>query len=109
MPLSGKKRKLPDKGGASLGRGADEGKRPLPLGASATLLSRREVTVSGCRRITEYGSTKIRLSVREGEIAIEGRGLTVYTYRGDELTVRGWLSGIFFDDPVNDRNGRRQK
>lgn len=70
----------------------------IPPMASALMLSRREVTVAGCRRIIEYGSARIRISVREGEITVEGRGLTVRTYRGDELTVRGWLSGIFFDD-----------
>lgn len=72
--------------------------------ASAMLLSRREVTVSGCRRIVEYGSSKLRLSVQEGEITVEGRGLTVHTYRGDELTVRGWLTGIYFDDRFGKEN-----
>ena len=83
------------------GTRTDKGKiTRLPLRSSAMLLSRREVTVSGCRRIIEYSSAKIRLSVCEGEITVEGRGLTVHTYREDELTVRGWLTGIFFtDDP----------
>jgi len=69
-----------------------------PLRGSAVLLSRGEVTVSGCRRITEYGSIQIRLAVREGNITVEGRCLTVHTYRGDELTVRGIISGVYFDD-----------
>ena len=89
------------------------GERRIPLRASALMLSRREVTVAGCRRIVEYGSARIRISVCEGEITVEGRGLTVHTYRGDELTVRGWLSGIFFDDaPLygeRDKGGAERK
>ena len=79
------------------------------INPSAMLLSRREVTVLGCRRITEYGSTKIKLSVSEGYITVEGRGLTVQTYQGDELTVRGWLTGIFFDDLTECRTTRDKK
>ena len=71
------------------------------LRASAMLLSRREVTVSGCRRITEYSSVRVKLSVCEGTVIIDGRGLTVCTYSGDELTVRGWLSGISFEDNLS--------
>lgn len=73
----------------------------FPTRSGAMLLSRREVTVSGCRRIIEYGSARIRISVSEGYITVEGRGLTVHTYQSDELTVRGWLTGIFFDDSPN--------
>ena len=75
--------------------------RPLPLRSSAMLLSRREVTVSGCRRIIEYSSAQIKLSVSEGTVVIEGRGMTVHTYLGDELTVRGWLTGIRFKDSTD--------
>ena len=81
----------------------------LPLKASAMLLSRREVTVSGCRRITEYGSARIRLAVCEGTVTVEGRGLTVHTYRGDELTVRGWLTSITFEDAVHSTEIDREK
>ncbi len=81
----------------------------LPLKTSAMLLSRQEVTVSGCRRITEYGSARIRLAICEGTVTVEGRGLTVHTYRGDELTVRGWLTAITFEDAVQSTELNREK
>ena len=66
-------------------------------GATAMVLSRRSVTVSGCRRIIEYGSVRVRIATLDGELTVEGRGLTVYTYCGDELVIRGCLNGIYFE------------
>lgn len=97
MSMNGKKSL---KHGSGRSRGASEPPRTpsSSIRSSAMLLSGRELTVSGCRRILEYASCRIKLSVAEGTVTVEGRGLYVCTYRGDELTVRGWLSGIFFDD-----------
>ena len=75
-------------------KNADQGKKmPMTL---AMVLARRQVTVSGCRRIIEYGSVRVRLAIDGGELIIEGRGLTVYTYCGDELVIRGILDGVKF-------------
>ena len=65
-------------------------------GAAAMVLARRQVTVSGCRRIIEYSAVRVRLAIEGGELIIEGRGLTVYTYCGDELVIRGVLDGVKF-------------
>ena len=80
------------KGRADGGSGAE---RPS-MGATAMVLGRRQVTVSGCRRIIEYGAIRVRLAIDGGELIIEGRGLTVYTYCGDELVIRGVLDGVRF-------------
>ena len=69
-----------------------------PMGAVAMVLGRRQVTVSGCRRIVEYSSVRVRLAIEGGELIIEGRGLSVYTYCGDELVIRGVLDGVRFGD-----------
>lgn len=66
------------------------------LGDCVMVTSNRALTVSGCKRISEYSDTRVRLLLREFELTAVGAGLTVHTYCGDEIEIRGRIEAVYF-------------
>ncbi|MBR2460298.1 MAG: YabP/YqfC family sporulation protein [Clostridia bacterium] len=74
---------------------------------SVSVVSDRSVTASGCRRIEEYSSCRIVLLLCDTALTVEGRGLTVNTFCGDEIEIRGWVSAVRFGkkDCMEEKDG----
>ena len=69
---------------------------------SVSAISNRSVTVSGCRRIDEYSSCRIRLTLVDIVLTVTGRGLTVNTYCGEDMEIKGWISSVGFSEDGNE-------
>ena len=82
----------------------EKGKRRNPTSAQRTVgircsvmvISNRSLSVSGCRRISEYSSGRVRLVLKELDLVVEGAALTIHTYCGDEIEIRGQIDAVYF-------------
>lgn len=63
-----------------------------------TLLENRCAFIQNHRGIMEYSTEIIRLRTKQGEILINGNGLSLDSALRDELTVRGNIAKIEFVD-----------
>lgn len=63
-----------------------------------TIMGQREVCIENYKGIIEYTREKIRVQTKTGRIHIEGRGLNIKYYTGDDMKVTGFISTIQFLD-----------
>ena len=61
-----------------------------------SVTGRHEVFVENDKGIIEYTDCRIMLSGKSGSVLLEGKGLSVVYYTGDEMKVEGTLDNICF-------------
>ena len=54
----------------------------------------RWLSVRGHRGIMEYGSSGLRLRLKEGVLLIEGEGLILESMDGEDVLVSGRIDGV---------------
>lgn len=64
-----------------------------------TVVGQREICIENYRRILEYTETRLQLLTRRGRLAVEGEGLRILYYRGEEMKIGGRIRRILFEDP----------
>ena len=68
--------------------------------SSAFLRSTKEITVCGCRKVLHYTSDTVRLCLFDGIMEINGEGITVSTYFGNEIKLSGKISALKITDEI---------
>lgn len=68
---------------------------------TAELRGRQHLLVCGVRRIAEYTPARIRLSLRDGTVCVEGRDLSVTAYYRGQTGIDGEITAISF--PAEER------
>ena len=63
-------------------------------GSHIEIISNSLVKVNGCRRIVDYSSDKVVLSMREYNLSVEGRDLTLSSYGESTATVSGYILSV---------------
>ena len=66
-------------------------------GAHIELISNKEITVDGCKGISEYNSEYVKLKTVDGYISLFGSNLRIPVFEGPVITVCGFLSAIEFN------------
>ena len=61
-----------------------------------TLTSGSEALITGCRRVREYQSDLVRLTLCDGELTVSGDGLTMRAFFGSQIQIRGRISEVRF-------------
>jgi sporulation protein YqfC len=64
---------------------------------------RRELTVSGCRRILQYGPDRVTLQMKRYVLTVEGRMLRCLTFCGSCVGIDGEIVRICFDGGEDER------
>ncbi len=67
-------------------------------GGSAFVVFGRETTVCGCERVICYNEDSISLGMREGKLTVEGKGLNVTTFFGNEIKICGEIALLRFEN-----------
>lgn len=62
------------------------------------LRGRREVCVQGCRKILLCEPEAVRLSLRDGILSVQGRGLSCATYFAGAVSICGVICAVSFED-----------
>lgn len=68
----------------------------LDSGPMMEVCSNREITIDGCRGITEYSEYTIKISTSHGVIAIEGKKLNIKYLSVSSVVIEGIIKGIEF-------------
>lgn len=69
----------------------------LFLGLSNISLSgNKEFYISNHQGILSYDETEVSVLVKDFQIQIKGKGLQIFSYSRDELTIRGFIRSIQF-------------
>lgn len=55
-----------------------------------------EVYISNHRGILSYDEEIINVLVKDFQIQIRGRGLSIFSYTKDDLTIRGYIRSVEF-------------
>jgi len=58
----------------------------------------REMQVEGCRSILEYSGDKVRLHMGKEILTVEGKDLHMSDFHRNCLSIRGWISGIRWEE-----------
>ncbi len=61
----------------------------FPGTSTATLTSDRELLVTGCRRVCEYGLDRVVLLLTDVELTVCGEELTMRAFFGSQIAIRG--------------------
>ena len=80
------------------GERLDIPREALPGGFGLTLSGRSELTVRGCKRILEYGSTAILLSLGKDAVRISGEDLFCTVFAAESVTVCGHITSFSFEE-----------
>ncbi|MGN0484090.1 MAG: YabP/YqfC family sporulation protein [Lachnospiraceae bacterium] len=64
--------------------------------AILTVTGQSEILVENQKGILEYTTECIRLQVKDCQLKIEGRNLTIPYYTADEMRITGVISSIIF-------------
>ena len=83
---------------ARFGERLDIPREALPGGFGLTLSGQNELSVRGCRRILEYGSECIRLSLGGTVLSITGEGLLCSFFSAETLTVCGYIRVLALEE-----------
>ena len=71
--------------------------KDLFLGLSEiSLAGNREIYVSNHRGILSYGHEEIVILIKEYQIQIKGKNLSIVSYSKEDLTVSGYISSLEF-------------
>ncbi|MGM9642214.1 MAG: YabP/YqfC family sporulation protein [Eubacteriales bacterium] len=90
-----KNKKIGRPGAAELlSRLADVPADVLCGGMTLELRGRNELLLCGCREITEYSEELLRVKLGNCDVAVMGRRLTMSSYSGERVAVRGEIDGI---------------
>lgn len=57
-----------------------------------------EIDISGCRKLTEYGSERLTLHGGGTAISISGEGLVMADYVSDTVRIRGNVTDIHIEN-----------
>lgn len=63
-------------------------------GSHIEIVSNTTVKINGCRRIIDYSSDKVILSMKEYDLTVIGRGLTLSSYGENTAAVSGEIMSI---------------
>ncbi len=63
-------------------------------GTHIEIVSNSSVKVNGCRRIVDYSSDKVVLSMKEYELTVVGRNLTLSSYGENTASVTGEIISV---------------
>ena len=63
-------------------------------GSYIEIVSNSTVKVNGCRRIVEYSSDKVILSMKEYDLTVTGRELTLSSYGENTAAVSGAILSV---------------
>ncbi len=66
--------------------------------SSVFLLGDHEMTVNGCVKVVSYSPENVRLQNCDGFLDVKGKGLTVGTYFGSEIKLKGTICEIKFSE-----------
>lgn len=61
-----------------------------------SMCGNEEVYISNHRGILSYGQEEMIILVKEYQIQIKGRALSIYAYSKDELTIHGFVHSVTF-------------
>lgn len=78
------------------GRRAGPSDRGFKKRSSVFAVSDREITLCECNKVLEYTPETVRLCNCDGIVEINGCGLTVSTYFGNEIKLSGKIECIKF-------------
>ncbi|MBE6693254.1 MAG: hypothetical protein E7589_00615 [Ruminococcaceae bacterium] len=70
----------------------------LSGGLRAELRGRHSLTVHGCKKIEEYTSNCIRLSVKKSMLCVRGCDLVCISYLAGAVGIEGRIDSLSFDD-----------
>ena len=62
---------------------------------------RKNLTVGGCRGISEYSGEKIRLILWHGDLSVKGNGLLCDSYTNGAVVISGNITCIEFTEDEN--------
>ncbi len=61
-----------------------------------SLCGNRELYISNHRGILSYEQEEVIILVKEYQVQIKGRGLTISTYTKEDLTINGYIRSVEF-------------
>lgn len=61
-----------------------------------SMCGNEEFYISNHRGILSYGQEEIAILTKDCQIQIKGRGLNIYAYTKDELTIHGYIQSVVF-------------
>ncbi|MBR2354074.1 MAG: YabP/YqfC family sporulation protein [Clostridia bacterium] len=93
-------RKHEDRGGMKerLCRALDLSPDIFPGETLVELRGRGSLSVSGCRGILDYTPELIRLSLKKGNLLIEGRRLSCASYLAGSVGIDGQIDSLRFEE-----------
>lgn len=59
-------------------------------------VSNREISVDGCRGVTEYDNTFIKLNAGHGTVTVTGQNLEIISFNEQSLMIKGKIERIDF-------------
>lgn len=77
--------------------------RKNAIGGSAFVVFGKEMTVCGCERVICYTDERVVLGMRGGRLTAEGKSLTVATFFGSEIKIRGDVRAALFTEDGEDK------
>ena len=83
---------------SALGARLDMPSEALPHGFGLSLSGQNELTVRGCRRILEYGDSRMCLELGKCRLAVLGEGLICTAFLPETLTVCGSITALSFEE-----------
>ena len=71
--------------------------KDLFLGLSNVFLAgNREIYISNHRGILSYGQDEMMILIKEYQIRIKGKNLSIVSYSKEELTIHGYIQAVEF-------------
>ena len=64
--------------------------------------SNTSAIITGCRKLTEYGKTRIVLRFREYDLVISGEGLEPEGLINGQMAVKGFITGVTYEFDQSD-------
>ena len=77
--------------------------RKNSIGGSAFVVFGKEMTVCGCEKVVCYTDERVVLGMRGGKLTAEGKDLTVATFFGSEIKIRGDVRAAIFTENGEDK------
>ena len=61
-----------------------------------SMMGNRELYLSNHRGILSYGQEEMTLLVKDFQIQVKGKELTIVSYTKEDLTIQGYISSVDF-------------
>ena len=65
--------------------------------STVAITSDAELLATGCRRVREYRSCEVVLSLEEMDLTVCGEGLTMHAFFGSQIAVRGRICSVVLE------------